>query len=85
MTEPDLDQRLHELAEAVIDEVNRDAETPDAPVMLTSYVLIVEGNGWTPDGERVTRGFRDYRGSLSQTKGLLLDTLDDLRTQDLAL
>lgn len=81
----DLDTRIRNLVEAIVDEVNRDAETPDAPVMLSSYVLVVEGNGWTPDGNRITRGYHDYSGSLSQVKGLLIDTLDDLRTQDLNL
>lgn len=85
MSEHDLDEKIKALAEAVIDEVNRDPETTDAPVMLSAYVLIVEGNGWTSDGERITRGYRDYSGSLTQTKGLLLDSLDDLRAQDLHL
>lgn len=79
----ELDEKVRALAEAIIDDCNRDATTVDAPVMLSSFVLLVEGNGWTTGGDRITREYRTYHGSLSQAKGLLIDTLDDLRTQDL--
>lgn len=78
----DLNKRIEELAEAIIDQVNRDAAHENAPVMLTTFVLLVEGNGVDPNGERVTRGQRTYEGSYSQVKGLLVDTLDDLRSQE---
>jgi hypothetical protein len=84
MTDPnqDLDDRLKKLAEDTIDRLNADALDPDgSPAMLTSYVLIVEGNGWDKAGEPVTRGIMVSHGSTSQIKGLLVDELDNLRQE----
>lgn len=79
----DLDERLRKLAEDTIDRLNADALDGAAPVMLTSYVLIVEGNGWNADGDPVTRGVDVSHGSVSQVKGLLVDTLDGMRIQEI--
>lgn len=83
MSEPneDLDQRLKVLAEDTVDRLNTDAPDPAGPVMLTSYVLIVEGNGWREDGTPVSRSVTVSHGSVSQVKGLLVDALDDIRGQ----
>ena len=79
----DLDDRLKKLAEDTIDRLNADALDGDgAPVMLTSYVLIVEGNGWDTDGHPVSRGIRVSQGSSSQVKGLLVDELDQMRAEE---
>lgn len=79
----ELDDRLKKLAEDTIDALNRDALDEDpAPAMLTSYVLIVEGNGYKADGNPITRGVIVSHGSVSQVKGLLVDTLDDIRNQE---
>lgn len=79
----ELDDRLKKLAEDTIDALNRDALDDDpAPAMLTSYVLIVEGNGYKTDGNPITRGVIVSHGSVSQVKGLLVDTLDDIRNQE---
>lgn len=78
----DLSERLEQLAEHTIDRLNRDAPDQSSPVILTSYVLIVEGNGYTPDGDPVTRSVSVPHGSSSQIKGLLVETLDDIRAQD---
>lgn len=79
---PDLSQRLRQLAEDTIDQLNADALDGGAPVMLTSYVLVVEGNGWDTDGNPVSRGADVSMGSISQVKGLLVDTLDNLRREE---
>lgn len=84
MTEPnqDLDDRLKKLAEDTIDRLNADALDPDgSPAMLTSYVLIVEGNGWDAAGDPITRSISVSHGSTSQVKGLLVDELDHLRQE----
>lgn len=82
MTDPnqDLADRLQQLAEDTVDRLNADArDAVGTPAVLTSYVLIVEGNGLDDDGQPVTRGMVASQGSSSQVKGLLADTLDDLR------
>lgn len=84
MTDPnqDLDDRLKKLAEDTIDRLNADAlDSGGAPVMLTSYVLIIEGNGWDSEGYPVSRGITASQGSSSQVKGLLVDELDHLRQE----
>lgn len=77
-----IDDRLQELAEAWIDELNTEHAHADGTVMLTSFVLLVEGNGYTPDGVPLTRVARSPHGSPSQVKGLLLDALDHYRRED---
>lgn len=81
--EPELEHLLQEFAEKVMDHLNTEAETADAPAMLTSYVFTLEGNGWTADGEPISRSTMMSLGSSSQVKGLLVETLDDLRNMDL--
>lgn len=80
-----LEHLLQELAEQIMDRLNADApeETAAAPAMLTSYVLVLEGNGWTPEGEPISRSTAMSLGSSSQVKGLLVEALDDLRAGDL--
>jgi hypothetical protein len=84
MTDPnkDLDDRLKKLAEDTIDRLNADALDTGAPVMLTSYVFIVEGNGWDDHGDPVSRGVTVSQGSSSQVKGLLVDSLDYERDRE---
>lgn len=82
MTDPnqDLDDRLKKLAEDTIDRLNRDALDSDgSPAMLTSYILIVEGNGWDQAGNPITRGLTASQGSRSQLVGLLDVELHELR------
>ena len=70
------------LDRANIDRLNADALDGDgAPVMLTSYVLIIEGNGWDSEGYPVSRGTTASQGSSSQIKGLLVEELDNLRQE----
>ena len=79
MTDPnqDLDDRLKQLAEDTVDRLNADAiEGGGAPAMLTSYVLIVEGNGWDENNDPISRSTTVTLGSPSQVKGLLIDALD---------
>lgn len=77
MTDPnkDLDDRLKKLAEDTVDRLNADSDG-GAPAMLTSYVLIVEGNGWDENDNPVSRSVTVTQGSPSQVKGLLVDALD---------
>lgn len=79
----ELDNRLHKLAEDTVDALNRDAlDDEAAPAMLTSYVLVVEGNGYKANGVPITRSIIVSHGSVTQVKGLLVDTLDDIRNQE---
>lgn len=78
----DLEGRLRELAEAWIDALNSEHAHAEGTVMLTSFVFLVEGNGYTPEGVPLTRVARSPEGSPSQVKGLLLDALDHYRQED---
>lgn len=78
MSNKDLDDRLKQLAEDTIDRLNADDPDPGR-AMLTSYILIVEGNGIDSNGDPLSRNVSVASGSTSQIKGLLVDELDAMR------